>query len=217
MKPKKVKYSIYFLILFYTVGIIGFIIPETHPFFKELTPFALLLSTGFLVWFHQPSFNLKTILVFAAIFVVSFFAEMAGVQTGLVFGEYIYGDSLGIKTMGTPLMIGLNWVMLIYATKIIADKISNSATWQLFLAPSLMVVYDLILEQAAPCLEMWDWAGGVVPLQNYIAWFVLAFLFHSIIKLTKLEFKNPIATSVFIIQFFFFVTLVIYFTLSNTC
>lgn len=214
MKQTKVKYAIYFLILFYAVGITGFVIPQTHSFFKTLTPFALLLSAGFLALFHQPKFNLKTIVVFSAIFIVSFLAELIGVQTGLIFGDYIYGNSLGIKIMGTPLMIGLNWVMLVYCTKIIAGKITTNAVLNSLLGAGLMVGYDFVLERAAPKLGMWSWGGDVIPLQNYLAWFVFALLFHVLIKLTKVEFRNPIAKAVFIIQFLFFVTLMAFFTLG---
>lgn len=214
MKQTNVKYSVYFLILFYTVGITGFIVPSTHSFFKTLTPFALLLSAGFLIIFHQPKINLKTTYVFSTIFIVSFLAEMIGVKTGLIFGNYIYGSSLGPKILETPLMIGLNWLMLIYCTKVIADRITGSETFRIFIGPALMVGYDLILEQAAPHLGMWSWAGNSIPLKNYIAWFLLALLFHLLVRKSKTTFDNPLAVPVFVIQFLFFVTLVIFFMIG---
>lgn len=215
MNRKSVKYSVWFLILFYVVGITGFILPQTHTFFKSLTPFALLMSSGFLVWFHRPRFTSKTVLVFAAIFLFSFLAEMVGVQTGAVFGHYIYGNSLGPKILGTPLIIGLNWVMLIYCTKIIVDHITNNETIKPFVGALLMVVYDLVLEQAAPRLDMWSWEGGKIPMQNYIAWYLFAFFFHLMIRKANLQFKNQLALPVFLIQFFFFVTLVVYFMIPG--
>lgn len=211
MNQKSVKYSIWFLILFYAVGITGFVIPQTHSFFKTLTPFALLMSTGFLAWFHRPAYTTKTLLVFATIFLFSFLAEMVGVQTGSIFGHYIYGESLGLKILETPLIIGLNWLMLIYCTKIIADRITTNETLKPFLGAVLMVGYDLVLEQAAPKLDMWSWEGGTIPVQNYVAWFVFAFFFHLMIRKAKVQFKNPLAIPVFVIQFLFFVALVIYF------
>ena len=214
MKQTKVKYSIWFLILFYAVGITGFVVPQTHSFFKTLTPFALLLSAVFLALFHQPKYNFKTIVVFSTIFIVSFLSELIGVQTGLIFGEYNYVSSLGLEIRGTPLIIGLNWLVLVYCPEIIADKITKNTVLNLLLGPSLMVGYDLVLERVAPKLGMWTWTGDVIPIQNYIAWFVFALLFHALIKLTKVEFKNPIAVAVFIIQFMFFVTLVAFFRLS---
>lgn len=210
-----VKYSTWFLILFYLVGVIGFVLPQTHTFFKSLTPFALLMSAGFLAWFHRPQFSAKTGFVFALIFLFSFLAEMVGVQTGAIFGHYIYGNSLGLKILETPLIIGLNWLMLIYCTKIIADYITDNEIIKPFTAALLMVGYDLILEQAAPMLDMWSWESGKVPIQNYIAWYLFAFFFHLMIRKAKIQFKNPLALPVFIIQFLFFVTLIIYFLIPG--
>jgi bisanhydrobacterioruberin hydratase len=211
LKNKKYTYSVGFLVIFYLVGITGFIYAPTREFFSKLTPLALLLSAGFLIWFHQPKFSLKMLLAFGFIFIFSFLIEAIGVKTGIIFGEYIYGKGLGIKVLETPLMIGLNWLMLVYCTKIIAEKISENQTVRLFFAPFLMVVYDLILEQAAPLLGMWSWAGGKIPLQNYISWYLLAFLFHLLLQKTKIKFSNQLAAPVFVIQFMFFVVLVIYF------
>lgn len=211
MNKKSVKYSVYFLILFYVVGTLGFILPLTHSFFKILTPLALLLSAGFLIWFHRPGFDLRTLVVFATIFIFSFVAEMVGVQTGLVFGHYDYGKALGLAIMGTPLIIGLNWLMLVYCTNIIAEKFTSNAIIISIVGGLLMVGYDLVLEQTAPELGMWSWAGGKIPLQNYLSWFIFAFLFHLLIKKAKVQIKNPLAIPVFVIQFLFFVALMIYF------
>ncbi|MEE4286708.1 MAG: carotenoid biosynthesis protein [Mariniphaga sp.] len=174
-----------------------------------------MLSAGFLIWFHQPKFTKKMLVVFGIIFIFSFLVEAIGVKTGLIFGEYIYGNGLGLKLFETPLMIGLNWLMLIYCTQIIAERISEDQTIRLFFAPFLMVIYDLVLEQAAPLLGMWSWAGGKIPVQNYVAWYLLAFLFHLLLQKTKTEFSNKLAIPVFVIQFLFFVVLVLYFLLSG--
>ena len=78
-----------------------------------------------------------------------------------------------------------------------------------------MVIYDLILEQAAPLLNMWSWEGGKIPMQNYISWYLLAFLFHLLLQKTKISFSNKLAGPVFVIQFLFFVVLVLYFLFST--
>jgi bisanhydrobacterioruberin hydratase len=216
LKNRKFTYSVGFLAIFYLVGIAGFIYAPTREFFSRLTPLALLLSAGFLVWFHQPKFQLKMLLAFGFIFIFSFLVEAIGVKTGVIFGEYIYGKGLGIKVLETPLLIGLNWLMLVYCTKIIAEQISGDSTIQLFFAPFLMVIYDLILEQAAPLLNMWSWADEKIPVQNYISWYLLAFLFHLLLQKTKTQFSNKLAGPVFVIQFLFFVILVMYFLLTGT-
>ena len=39
--------------------------------------------------------------------------EAIGVNTGLLFGTYEYGANLGFKIFGVPLIIGVNWTVLI--------------------------------------------------------------------------------------------------------
>ncbi len=216
LNSRRYVYSVGFLVIFFLVGIAGFIIPSTHQFFSRLTPLALLLSAGFLVWSHKPRFSLKILLVFGFIFIFSFIVEMVGVKTGVLFGEYRYGDGLGFKILETPVMIGLNWLLMVYCTKVFADTISSDNTVKLFLAPMLMVIYDLVLEQAAPLLGMWSWADGRIPVQNYVAWYLLAFLFHLLLQKTKIQFSNKLAVPVFIIQLLFFVVLVLYFLIIIT-
>jgi len=77
-----------------------------------------------------------------------------------------------------------------------------------------MVIYDLVLEQSAPGLEMWHWSGGSVPVKNYLAWFILALLFHLIVKYCKISFSNKMAIPVLVVQFLFFVVLWINFMLT---
>lgn len=201
-----------FIVIFYTVGILGFIIPWTHNFFIILTTYALLLSTYLLLLYHE-NYSKKDILVFSAIAVLGFFVEVLGVNTGLIFGSYKYGEGLGIKLFQTPLLIGVNWLFLTYTALSISDKITKNTYLQLIIAPTLMIVYDMVMEQLAPIMNMWSWAGSSIPMKNYIAWWLLGFLFTGILKRFKINTNNPLALLLFICQFIFFVVLLIYYTL----
>jgi putative membrane protein len=66
-----------------------------------------------LVWTQQ-SKNVGFIIFVASVFVIGFFSETVGVKTGLIFGEYSYGKALGFQWMQVPLLIGLNWFIIIY-------------------------------------------------------------------------------------------------------
>jgi len=109
-EEKKVKLL---LIIFFIVGIIGFTIPFTSDFFIHLTPLALLLSAMALAIFHKPVSRKKLMTPFLLIFITSFIVEVAGVQSGFIFGNYTYGKGLGIKLFETTLLIGLNWLFLV--------------------------------------------------------------------------------------------------------
>jgi|SRR5574344_548416 uncharacterized membrane protein len=201
-----------FIVIFYTVGILGFIIPWTHNLFIILTTYALLLSTYLLLLYHE-NYSKKDILVFSAIAVLGFFVEVLGVNTGLIFGSYKYGEGLGIKLFQTPLLIGVNWLFLTYTALSISDKITKNTYLQLIIAPTLMIVYDMVMEQLAPIMNMWSWAGSSIPMKNYIAWWLLGFLFTGILKRFKINTNNSLALLLFICQFIFFVVLLIYYTL----
>jgi len=198
-----------FLKIFYIVGIIGIFIEPSSALFISLTPLALILSFGLLLFFH-PTFDLNTIGTFLLIAVFGFITEERGVNTGLIFGNYSYGETLGLKFNNTPLIIGLNWLLMTYITASVVDLFEIRTVFKIIAASTLMVIYDLVLEQVAPLMDMWSWQNNAVPVQNYIAWFVVSLVFHTIFKLRKIDTYNPIAASVLIIQFVFFITLLLF-------
>lgn len=199
-----------FLLLYYTVGIVGLLVPATRELFSRLIPFTLLMSACLLYLQHQGRFKSKVLLVFAFIFVASIVVEMIGVQTGVIFGTYKYGDSLGLKIMETPVLIGLNWLLLIYLTANIVQKTVLPALFRVPVAALLMVIYDIVMEQVAPKMNMWSWADNRVPFANYVAWFILSLLFHALLEWSGLKIKNKLAAPLLVVQFVFFVILLIW-------
>ena len=196
-----------FFVIFYGIGVVGLLLPLTSPFFIKLIPFTLLLNFTLLVYFHVGKIDIWTIAVFSIIMLTGLAIEIIGVNTGAIFGDYKYGPSLGIKIHETPLIIGLNWVLLTYLTASVLEGINISVYTKILLASVLMEVYDFVLEQVAPRLAMWTWEGNNVTLQNYISWFVMALIFHSIIKLFGVKTHNPLSVVVLVSQFVFFVLL----------
>jgi putative membrane protein len=145
------------------------------------------------------------------IFLLSYFIEVIGVSTQMIFGNYIYGNGLGVKILNTPIMIGINWAMLVYCTASITDKLSIHSILKISIASILMLIYDIIMEHVAPYLDMWYWKGGAIPLQNYIAWFLLAVLFQSLIKGASIKVRNQMASTIFVCQALLFILLSIFF------
>jgi putative membrane protein len=205
---KNIKIVSLILIIFYSVGIIGITIPATSAFFMSLTPFALILSVLLLIIFHT-KFEINSIGTFFLIFVLGFVSEERGVNTGLIFGNYVYGDTLGLKLNNTPVIIGLNWLMMTYLTASVVENLKTNAVIKILSASTLMLAYDLVLEQLAPTLNMWSWQGNTIPLQNYAAWFVLAIIFQSILKVRKINVTNKLSPIVLAVQFLFFLILLV--------
>lgn len=198
-----------FLVWFYLIGVAGMLIPVTSAFFMRLTPLALLMNFGLLLIHDENRLSVKTILIFSLILLSGFFIEILGVQTGIIFGEYSYGKGLGWKLWDTPLIIGLNWLLLVYTTATITQKIKTHNIIRIALGAGMMLIYDVVMEQVAPRMDMWTWKDGVIPIENYIAWFVIASLFHALIQFTGIKIRNKLSETVLIAQFVFFVILFI--------
>lgn len=184
-------------------------LPWTKPLFVAITPLSLLFTTGLLALYHGP-FSRKELSIFAIIFLLGFGIEAVGVNSGLIFGHYHYGESLGPKLFRTPLLIGINWLFLSYCVTVLSHRIGSHTALRWVLAPSLMVAYDLLLEQIAPQWDMWYWEGGTVPINNYVAWWVVALLFTAPLHRLLSRKSNPVAIPLFVCQFLFFSAITFY-------
>ena len=198
-----------FVVVFYIVGLFGLIVPGLYPFFLTLFPYALLITLIVLVFFYKNK-GVKLWLVFTIIYFVGFLVEAIGVNTGYVFGSYNYGKSLGFKVFETPLIIGINWLLLSHLTASILQNLSWTSFSKIFVGALLMLLFDVLLEQIAPKLDMWFWKDNSVPIQNYIAWFIIALLFQTLLNISKIDLKNKIATTITISLFSFFFLIMIY-------
>jgi putative membrane protein len=67
-----------------------------------------------------------------------------------------------------------------------------------------MVLVDIFIEMVAARLDYWHWDGGIIPLQNYIAWLIISFFFNLIYQTINFKTQNKIASTVFVLQLLFF-------------
>jgi uncharacterized membrane protein len=191
----------------YTMGLIGMIVTESGEASVKLTPLTLILSLLVVMLYAEFLPAIRTILIFLVIAVSGYLIEALGVNTGKIFGTYVYGKTLGLSILNTPVLIGLNWLFLVYVTSSLFEKYHIHQIFKIILASLAMVVFDLVLEPVAPKMDMWYWKNSVIPLRNYMAWFIIAIVFHSMIKLSRINTKNPIASWVLLCQFLFFLIL----------
>ena len=198
------------VVLFYVVGLTGLLVPSSRPFFLSPFPYFLLLNAVVLGIYHSGTFHPVTLVIFLLIFLSGFLIEAAGVNTGLVFGDYYYGNSLGFKIFDTPLVIGLNWLMLMYLLSGVVERTRLPNLFQVVIIAFLMLIYDLVLEQVAPKTDMWHWTIGHAPVQNYVAWFVISILFSGTLKMGGIRVSNPLSMLVISCQFLFFLILLLF-------
>lgn len=199
--------AIAFISIIYLVGITGLSIP-IHEDFVLLTPLNLLLSTGLVFYFH-PVWQKKHLVGILLIYLAGWTAEYVGVNTGLLFGNYAYGPVLGPRIAHTPLMIGINWLLLSYAVASLLAwlRLSKNCLINALLGALILTGIDVLIEPVAMALDFWQWEGDTVPLQNYIGWFVVALpvmLFQFFFGLAQ---KNKVALALLFLQILFFAVL----------
>ncbi len=193
------------VIIVYIIGIIGFVIPYTHNFFLYLTPLNLLFCLLALLYLSKDQLKYTHVWIFIVIYLLGYGIEVLGVNTGWPFGEYVYGPVLWVKLMETPLFIGVNWLMLILVTHVIAFRFTKNALLTAIIGALLMLGFDLVLEPFAIATGMWNWANLNVPVENYIAWFIIAFIMHLIMNIKPLNGSFKLALTIFLAQIAFFI------------
>jgi len=194
------------LILGYLIGILGISISLNKPSYFSVAGYFVVFSFILLMLFHK-THNLKFWVTISIIGVLGFAVEAIGTNTGFIFGNYTYDYSLGVKLFHTPMVMAINWMILIY---LVVELLNG---WSLQFVPKsavsaiILVVYDFLMEPVAIRLNMWHWENGNPPIHNYIGWFVVSFLFFVYIYRSKLTVDNPISRTILMLQLIFFGTL----------
>lgn len=198
----KVHITIFIIWLFNISGIFG-ILSSQQDWFLGLTPLNLL------VYFLAILFNLEIInwrffVAFSIPFSIGFITEFLGVNYGWFFGNYEYGENLGIKIGKVPIMICVNWGVLTVITSDVAQKITKNTFLRFILGGFLMMALDVIIEVVAPRFDFWEFENGIVPIKNYIAWFVIAAIAHFFYNLFKIKSNKKVSGHIFIAILIFF-------------
>lgn len=191
-------------LIFHIIGIIGIGVLH-HSGILRMTPVHLLLMGGLLIlsFSNQP----KNFLIWSVIIaLLCFVAEWIGVHYGWLFGAYIYGDVLGTKWQGIPLLIGLNWVLVIAGAASCLEYIKLPSWAAIAGTATFATAYDWLLEPVAVQLQYWYWLPGRIPAYNYICWWGLSALAAGIWTRLKLR-GNLFAAGLFVLQVLFFLLL----------
>ncbi|MCE7055941.1 carotenoid biosynthesis protein [Algoriphagus sp. AGSA1] len=194
------------VVALYAVGVVGLSLPEYREMFLKLTPAQLLVSLVILLGFHK-GWNEAFPIFATAAFWIGFGAEAIGIHTGHLFGDYVYGPTLGPKLWQVPIVIGVNWFLLVYLTGTVFHRVTDNDYYAALLGATAMVVIDYILEPVAVALDMWHWKFEIIPAGNYFSWFAVAFLIHLIYRKANFERGNPLAAWMLVAMILFFTML----------
>ncbi len=127
----------------------------------------------------------QAVAVLAAVSVLGGFAvEVLGAHTGVPFGRYEYGDSLGAALFGVPVVIAFAWPMLAWPAALAARRLVHSFAARVALGAWALTAWDAFLDPQMVAAGHWHWLDpalhlpGVptVPLSDYAGWFVVSAL-----------------------------------------
>jgi putative membrane protein len=188
--------------LFHISAIIGISLGYQDWFAQKTWLNLIILNLSLFLIF--PIYQPKNALAYMSIAALGFLVELLGVNYGWFFGDYQYGDNLGLKIAGTPLLIGLNWAMLVLVTGQIARSFLPKKWMQVSFASGLMLLLDMLMEKVAPVFDFWAFESENVPLSNFIAWFVFALIFQFIVHALNSKGNIRVSYHIYIVQFLFF-------------
>ncbi|MCE2848330.1 MAG: carotenoid biosynthesis protein [Chitinophagaceae bacterium] len=202
-------WAIFLAVLVHFSGAIG-IAFFSPAFFVPFTPVNLFLMLLLLILHEQP-INFRFVQAFFMAVVVGMITEMIGVNTGLLFGDYSYGEVFGRKLFGVPVLIGINWFCVVYSSNVVARKLNGNAMKDklsvALLAAAIATAFDWIMEPVAMKLGFWNWRDGTIPFFNYASWFVISFAVSIVFGYLKIQASNKLAPYFLVIQALFFLFL----------
>lgn len=193
--------------IFYAMGFLFHLYEPTFPLMLIFTPYTLL-GTAIIGFLPDVLAKNRTLLVWAlATFLCTLTLEILGVATGMIFGSYIYGQTLGLSVLGVPILIGINWTLIIMGSLALVKRRCSHSSLVALGTATITVIFDWIMEPVAIALDYWNWEGGDIPMQNYIAWFLIAFLFARIHEAKGLKSTSSIPSLIVVVQALFFLLL----------
>ena len=204
MKADKKNISIIIIWLVHISGFLGMLFYDL-VFFAGFTSVNLFLMSIILFLNFKLS-SRREILSILSIFLIGMITESLGVNYGLIFGDYEYGNNLGFKLFGVPFLIGINWIILTAISANIASFLTknNSILLTIITGALLMLAMDFVMEPIAPKLDMWRFKNLIVPPSNYIGWLIIGLITQTIYNLLFREKEIIVSINLYAAFFLFF-------------
>ena len=202
-KERTTQISVCMIWLFHISGALGILYGD-REFFLQTTPINLFFT---LVLLFANLKNPDRRMGWAAIlaFTLGMLVEILGVNYGLIFGTYSYGENLGVKVLGVPVLIGANWVMLSFITGAMGDALfKNNKISAAISGAVLMGLIDLVIAPVAPIVDSSPFSEHVAPLSNYVGWFLVALPIQLGIQYWIREKEYTFSAHLVLVHFLFF-------------
>ncbi len=200
--PYHTEFAIFIIWLFHLSALVGISLGH-QEWFMTKTPLNLMIILVLFLGMY-PLDKVYKYVAFSIFFIGGMFAEWLGVNYGILFGDYAYGNNFGPKLDGVPYLIGVNWALLTFITATIVSRFVTSTLLKIVGASLLMLLLDYLMEHTAPIFDFWTFAGGLAGLENYVCWFALALLFQTILHFFKIQGNFRFSLQLYLAQFVFF-------------
>jgi len=157
------------------------LLPEPLSFNPWLLLFGVLVMRSPLVAGVLPLFDRRALGFVGALVAYTYAVETLGVHTGIPYGEFEYGVSLGPTLGGIPLALPVFFIPLAMNAYLLCilllDDRARSLAVRLGVVIPTVVAMDVVLDPGAVALGFWSFAEGSfygVPLSNYLGWILSA-------------------------------------------
>lgn len=172
--------------------LVQMVFPFTDGGTLALTTASVVLLAGAALAHALTSYGARTA---GALFVVAggggWVAEVAGVHTGVPFGDYSYSGTLGLELGGVPALVPLAWVMMAWPALHVARLVTaGRAAWvTVGVGAWALTAWDVFLDPQMVDAGHWTWANphphlpGVdgIPLTNFAGWLVVSMLMMAVL------------------------------------
>lgn len=143
--------------------------------------------------------------------VIAYVLEEIGVHTGMIFGRYYFTPLMGPKLDVIPIAIFCGWVALIYISWVVTNLLIDGSPlptshttymiiFKAIVGALVITTFDLVADPIGAKNGWWVWLDGGayfgVPIQNYVGWFIVAFVTYLVIGYQlKLKSAPPLELS----------------------
>ncbi|HEX2936641.1 MAG TPA: carotenoid biosynthesis protein [Bacteroidales bacterium] len=201
------QYSVIFIVVAFVLDIILHLIPDLRPLIIRLTELNLFLMSSLVFAFgllnnHR---NLTGFTFWSLITMLcTFLLAVTGINTGIFFGSFEYGYTLPTTLADVPLIVPLNWAMLLLSAYGFLTNAVTQRNLRALLASILVLLLNFLIQPVGVKLGYWSWDLGTIPFQNYLSWFVVSLIFTQILAFMKIHARSVIFKTYLIMQFLFY-------------
>ncbi|CAO5245102.1 Carotene biosynthesis associated membrane protein [Frankia sp. AgKG'84/4] len=112
--------------------------------------------------------------------------ETLGVHTGVPFGRYVYGTSLGPRLFGVSLVVPLAWAMMAYPAYVLVRRHQQAPDRAAVVGGLVLATWDLFLDPQMVNAGHWRWhssgpALNGIPVTNFLGWLLVGTLLTGVL------------------------------------